>query len=421
LVSCGGAHEASIKISLSGGFRFQKSAPLPLLGVQTTCTDDQFQWRNILKLEHLDWLRGHIAQDDVVLPAATYVSMVLDASEVLSGDRSVHLIELKDSYFEHPITIDDSTQGVEMCFWLRKLQSEDFSPGSETINAEFSCAAGKPDSSQTPQRNFRGKLCIQLGPPSPSALPDRYPCEEDLQEVRIDEFYDDLANAGLPYSGAFRGLLTARRKLYYAESVFRKISSTFKVHPAYLDLCFQAMFVAYAAPGDQSMWSPFLPQHIERVSVNPLAWKESSLGSGVVHVTSNITGTTPAKDSQAPTITGDSSAFSQEGAFTEIHVEGLRCAALMPSGPSDDCVLYSQMVWRPSIANGVVLSTDLSLQEEEPGLREFCERLSLYYYHNLRLAVADDHVPSEHQPLFNFITHLLPLVRRGEHPTAKAE
>jgi hypothetical protein len=93
----------------------------------------------------------------------------------------------------------------------------------------------------------------------------------------------------------------------------------------------------------------------------------------------------------------------------------------MPSGPSDDCVLYSQMVWRPSIANGVVLSTDLSLQEEEPGLREFCERLSLYYYHNLRLAVADDHVPSEHQPLFNFITHLLPLVRRGEHPTAKAE
>jgi hybrid polyketide synthase/nonribosomal peptide synthetase ACE1 len=79
------------------------------------------------------------------------------------------------------------------------------------------------------------------------------------------------------------------------------------------------------------------------------------------------------------------------------------------------------MIWRPSIATGLVLPADAYMQEEEPGLREFCERLSLHYYQRLRLAVTDNHVPSEHQPLFDYITHLLPLVRRGEHPTAKAD
>ncbi|KAF2469547.1 uncharacterized protein BDR25DRAFT_356261 [Lindgomyces ingoldianus] len=409
---------------ISREFRLSGQPFHPLLGVQTSVFDGQIQWRNILRIEHIPWVKGHVVQGEILFPAAAYCSMALDASLVISEGRTINMVVLEDVHFEAPLSLGDDQQGVEICFTLRKLNGEHddtFASADKTLEAEFSCIAGKAGSSHSLRRMVRGKVRIRFGLPSPDLLPYSCPSYSGLRCVPTQDVYHHLSTIGLEFAAMFQGLTSAHRRLHHAQVTAEKPMSRFHLHPVLLDWYFQSMLVAYAAPGD-SLWAPFLPQHIERIRLNPLAWMNSDLVPQSVHIISDITAVLPSQENQSPVIVGDIGVASLNASRTELQIEGLKCVALFASPPQDDCMLFSQMAWKPCISNGIVLDYDARKHfDVDTALVEACERISLYFFKQLRILVADYEVPTQHRPLFDFIDYLLPTVKEGKHPTAKAE
>lgn len=238
---------------LSKEFRLREQPIHQLLGVRSTTPDGQYQWRNILGIDDIPWVRGHRVQNEPLFPAAGYCCMAIEASEALCEGRAVKLVELEEMQFESPLPVEECQPIVEVCFTLRKVVDNLIYAAreDEEVSAAFSCVAGKVDSTHPLRTLFTGKVRVHFGQLSPNIIPKVSTETASLQIVPIDDFYEDLANIGLEYSGIFRGLNSARRRLFYGQTTADKPSSQFKVHPALLDWYFQSMFIAYSSPGDR--------------------------------------------------------------------------------------------------------------------------------------------------------------------------
>lgn len=152
-----------------------------------------------------------------------------------------------------------------------------------------------------------------------------------------------------------------------------------------------------------------------------MGWSEVYHSCNTVDITSHITATIPARDGHGPAIVGDIEASLISGSLTEVQVEGLTCIALSPAQADQDRTMFMHMSWKPDISNGIIVDDRDTKFVEDLALVEACERLSLFYYLDLRSQFDYVDVPVEHRPLFDFIDYLLPIVSRGDHPTVKAD
>ena len=100
-------------------------------------------------------------------------------------------------------------------------------------------------------------LRVQLGETSANLLPARLHQETNRAPIDLDRFYSCLSGVGLDYTGSFRGLLSANRRLFEASATAERSPTSLVVHPALLDVCFQSILVAYAAPGDEYVFDDY--------------------------------------------------------------------------------------------------------------------------------------------------------------------
>ncbi|KAF2258901.1 hypothetical protein CC78DRAFT_621456 [Lojkania enalia] len=406
---------------ISKEFRFQKGPPRQLLGPRQTYSNFQMRWMTIVTVKDVPWLRGHIVQGDVVFPAAAYCAMAIDAATECFSDFPIHAIELEDVHFEAPLLIDEAKSGVEICFTLDIIpgdSSDRHNGATDYAVARFSCTAASVDSENTPGRIAFGKIVVHKAALTESDSPSSSASLSGLRPVSAREFYHELGEIGLEYSGVFKGLLDIHRRALYAQTSIQRFKSDFSLHPAILDLYFQTLLAAYAAPGDGSLWSPFVPQYVKKIRVQSSAWDKQNQDNPWVHVNATITGIDVSHEKQQATILGDIETYSSRSPMTEVQIEGLKCAALVPKKPENEGALYSTITWKPCISNGIVANKAAEIDSGASDLIETCERLVLFYYKRLRNLVSDDKVPLTHRPLFNFIDYLLPLVKGGQHPTA---
>ena len=357
---------------VSKRFRLREDPPHELLGWMTAAGNGrEVRWRNVMKINELEWLRGHVFQNQILFPAAGYVSMAVEAAVHLAQHQSergsaaavvAHVVELQDLRIHAAITIDPDAAGTEVVFVIRVVEYQD---GDRRLVADFSCYSGSVDgtTSEAEKVNFTGRAVVTLGSAIDAAdatvLPARVPPVLPMADVDVARFYSELEKIGLRYSGDFV-VQSARRRLGLASAVINRpaTNAALIVHPATLDAAFQGVMAAFCFPGDGRMWTSYLPTGIRTVRVNVAAARER-MGEYAADPT-NLTNVSQAvadchlTDATSKVIVGDLDLFNaRDTRLCEVQITGLTCSSFTKPGPKNDRRTFSKMVWRPQVASGM--------------------------------------------------------------------
>ncbi|WP_181798751.1 polyketide synthase dehydratase domain-containing protein, partial [Streptomyces sp. WELS2] len=168
------------------------------------------------------WLTEHVISGSPLLPAAAFVDLALRAGE------HVGCPAVEDLTLETPLVVAD---GVRV---------------SVTVGPDREGRRGVSIHSRADGewvRHATGTLgVVPVAPREPWAR--QWP--PHAEAVDLDAFYDNLADAGFAYGGAFQGLRAAWRDgdTLYAEVAVPSGDTRFALHPALLDAAIQTVTVA---------------------------------------------------------------------------------------------------------------------------------------------------------------------------------
>ncbi|CAJ2500620.1 Uu.00g034730.m01.CDS01 [Anthostomella pinea] len=180
-------------------FRLRSDPPHELLGTRTPdCTAWEPRWRNFFKTE-MSWLKGHRIQGQIVVPGATYCVMALEAAKALCKGKNTSRFELRNIKILRPISLDESSEGVETLFSLRS-DIDSLKGGEGLVHADFSLSAANVSDGNM-RMICSGEIRIHLGEPDSTAFPTR-PLQPrtELLSMNVDRFYSALDRLGLNYS-----------------------------------------------------------------------------------------------------------------------------------------------------------------------------------------------------------------------------
>ncbi|KAI0145266.1 beta-ketoacyl synthase domain-containing protein [Xylariaceae sp. FL1272] len=366
---------------LSRQYHFKTAAPHELLGVRSR-EDNQHElkWRNILKREKLPWLEHHSFQGQALLPASGYCIMALDAARSILDGRPAVIIELRDVQILSGISVEKESAGVETLFSLSIAPGAEKRKESTVIDATFSLYSCPVDSEPRMEKNVTGSLQVILGDPSTDALPSRQPQLSETMLADPDEFYQMMEGIGLAYTGPFRAVRSIRRRYRYCSATLSRVHpqecSGLDISPATLDACFQSAFLAYASPGDKSLWTSFLPTSIERIQFNLAALNKSTerARDDILAVDTEVVRRTIPDRVKTSIVAVDISVFN-ENEEAEIQVEGLAVRALANNQPKDDTEFYLHTIMDIDPNDEIIQVSDPTLEGEDVLLAENCSRI----------------------------------------------
>ncbi|KAI0202910.1 hypothetical protein F4808DRAFT_468089 [Astrocystis sublimbata] len=464
-------HESPLffESNVSRAWRMNEKPMHPLLGRATQYGGSHYNdpaaitWRNILKLNELEWLLGHQFQHHVVFPAAGYTSMAIDAAVSLAHivepniTDPIRLIELEDLRFHRAITADDDlVDGVEIVFMIR-VQNLDHS--LHVIQSEFSCYSGKATAeadplhgesgsafSQSTTLRFSGRALITIVPPPledqpqiASPLPPRISTVLPLNNIPTSRFYSWVSSIGLDYSSEFQLESIKRRRNASSVIVKQRDKSdvlaerAIHVHPTTLDAAFHGLFAAYCFPDDGSMTVPYLPSSISRlrISVGGITGRcECRRDSDDTAITDQkLIVDCHVRQSSNTRVIGDMDSFCAKCESPKIQLEGLELSRLGKITSGDDRPLFSRTVWKRDLQSGGIdgqrnLATP-GYRHDRADLSQACDRTALFY---LRL-LNEENCQRGSEPISWYFRHLLdwsinqvvPTVQAGRHHRVRAE
>ncbi|KAG7414885.1 Highly reducing polyketide synthase FUM1 [Fusarium oxysporum f. sp. raphani] len=213
---------------VSKDWRFRKFPNHELLGSRTLESSGlQPEWRNVIRLDKIQWLRDHQVLNDVVFPCAGYLAMAVEAVRQVAGSLETEGFTLKSVVVQSALVITES-KPVEMLTSLRRVRL------TNTLDSawwEF-CIVAHNGTSWTkhcegqvrPGQDAHQKIAI---------LPQSQPIGKYYPRL-VDNLYPELLRIGLRYGPSFRGL---------EMSPVCQMSS-YAIHPTTIDHCLQLFFPA---------------------------------------------------------------------------------------------------------------------------------------------------------------------------------
>ena len=366
------------------------------------------RWRNILRADEVLWLRDHRFQGQIIVPAAAYCVMAVSAGQSLSKDAPVEAIEITDLEIENAITLPDGPPGAEVLFNLHQTESRE-GPHKSVIRAEYACFSGPADGSGPIKKIFTGKLSVFLGGSWDAGLPTRSKIRPILYPMDIDDFYAQMTSIGLNYSGSFRGIQAAQRRLH--NSTIRigapgEDSGSFLIHPITLDVCFQAIFAAYASPDDGSLRTSFLPQKFGRIVLAIPECQANIDAQADITVDAVVTNIVTANTFQMPAIHGDLHVFNERSGQMQVLIEEVSVGSFAPASESDDRELFLEDRWNLDILSGLSASRGgLEIPVKQTSL-DACKRVAHFYLRELSREGTVPRVIPEYRSLFRFARSL---------------
>jgi hybrid polyketide synthase/nonribosomal peptide synthetase ACE1 len=214
-----------------------------------------------------------------------------------------------------------------------------------------------------------------------------------------------------------------KRKLNYGSAYatvpHQEAVNAVMVHPAYLDVGFQSIFLAYWWPNDGSLDQLHVPRSISNIRINvPLCQRDLVPGTQLQldsHLTENPL--------TAGTIRGDVDFFGADGQSTIIQVQGVQVVSFSEASPESDRQLYSEHIWGLAFP-AAESAADNGATLEDYKLAWDLERVSIFYMKKLQADIK----PAErmnlewhHEALFDFVSHILSRTEKGEQRFAKRE
>ncbi|KAI5364416.1 putative secondary metabolism biosynthetic enzyme [Alternaria postmessia] len=411
---------------ISRNHRLRKDVPHELLGRRTADDSDyELRWRNVLRLTEIPWIRGHKFQGQVLFPAAGYVTMALEASKALVGDRHVRLFELRDICIRKALVLEEDQSSLETVFSVKRLNA-DFGIHDENMDlleAEFSCYVCADETVGTLEKTVSGRIIIHLGSGVDVKLPPAAHFCTDLSPVDLDRFYSTVEELGLSYQGLFKGLDHAERMLNHSHALAvwenHSMGAGSMVHPALLDVMFQAIFVASISPAAPStLWTPYLPVSIDRIIVDPDHIPVYSHPEVRAHIQAYVT------KSSASSIVGDIHLLDSNGIHNGIQVEGLSLKSVAEPTEENDRSIFSQTVWDTDIASGTDFLRDRKEDAQESKLIHAIERVALFHFRSLVEAITVEKAKTlawHHQLFLKAVKANIETIRTGGNPVVRQE
>ena len=407
--------------------RLQRSRGGPsheLLGVRNPDdVEGQYHWRNYIRPGEMPWIRGHQIQGQTLFPAAGFAAMAFEASKVLAPTTEVQLIEIQDFSIHRAMAFYNEVTGVETLFSLSNLVTENSDEAStdRTICADFACHACSNKESGTLTSMASGRLRLKLGEPSLYALPQRALPLSDLTDVDVDHFYSSLADIGYGYTGMFRRITSLKRTTDAATGLIHAGSistSDYMIHPATLDVAFQAIFAAIGAPGDGSLWTLHIPTMIKKIQLNPSSCPSNGGLGLTLPFDANLA------VSKEAGICGDVQIYDSAGHNTVVQVESLEVTPLSAPTAKDDRQIFAKTVWGLAAPDAEIISSHWVLSEDDLMRSQLAERTCLFYLRNLCETIGEGERTGcnlQQARLLKWAEQTLRSTEEEQHPTCKRE
>ncbi|CAI6093653.1 unnamed protein product [Clonostachys chloroleuca] len=327
---------------VSRRYRLEDTQLHPLLGRRSANEfPNEISWRNILHLKEMDWAQGCKQNGREVFSAAFYLSSLLSAAaNSVAILRHLVLFELNNFIVMKPIAMEEHGNGVEYITRIRYYEEGSKTSPKARLNAEASCYGCETDGTGL-TKLCTAHLTLHLSEGNPPDSDHLFPREERnhlLQPVNIVDMYDSFEQAGISYSGVFRGINLIRRSLDEATaSAFcptRTVTSGSVLHPAMVEAAFQAMMCAFASPLSKRQGTPFHAKEIHRVLITP----RYAFGTSSCEIDAFVT------EAGSDGIEGDVLLFDLDG-NTIMQLEGLVMTSESEPNTSSDIDLFSHVVW----------------------------------------------------------------------------
>lgn len=395
-----------------------------LLGVRLDGGPNDYRWRNFIKQQEMPWLQGHQIQGQMVFPGAGFASMAIEASKTVFDDERVALVEILDLQVSRAMSIPDDAIGVEILVTLTNVVRDEY---HGVVTCNFECILC-PDADIAPFAASTARIRLEIcesDDSSSSSLPQRVRSGLDMNPVDVDLFYTTLASSGYNYSDMFRSIRSIERTtdkssgIIHVEVPDDYSAANMTLHPAPLDVAFQAVFGALGSPGDGRLWTTLVPTRIARIKIDPRVCKASS-GLG-----NDITFDAFLSASASKGISGDVDMFNATGQAL-VQIEGLSLSPLTALTPQDDRQMMSKMIWGPEQPDATRDFTEWQLENAnltEDGAH-FIQRACFFYMKRLHEAITpEERASCEWHPrkYLAWVADTVNEVATGQHPVIRQE
>nr|ALQ32752.1 putative polyketide synthase [Fusarium anthophilum] len=228
---------------VSRDWRFRKFPNHELLGSRTLESSSLHpEWRNVIRLDKVQWLRDHQVLNDVVFPCAGYLAMAVEAVRQVAGSPETEGFTLKSVVVQSALVITDS-KPVEMLTSLRPVRL------TNTLDSawwEF-CIVAHNGTSWI--KHCEGQ--VRLGQDAHQKLAVLLQSESigKYYPRLVDNLYPELLRIGLRYGPSFRGLdnvscVPNGKKAAATLHETTVSESSYAIHPTTIDHCLQLFFPA---------------------------------------------------------------------------------------------------------------------------------------------------------------------------------
>lgn len=283
-------------------------------------------WRNILSLEEVPWILDHKIIDDVVFPAAGYVTMAGEAVRQLTETND---FTLRHILIKTALVLQDS-KTTEMMTSLRRVRLttdldsdwyefviSSYNRTSWTKHCIGQVRAGREDSIQAESIRTLSR------------------------EVSAPAWYSAMKRIGLNYGPRFQGLTEISAGPNCGTSVaslfdqYRSDGALYQLHPTTIDLCLQ-LFTVGIAEGTT--------RHLQRLCV-PTEIDELYIRQGIPEIRAKVV----ASSFGNGTTRGD--AVAMAGNEVVVQLKGGKFSPLEDRVPTavDDPIAGAQIDWKPDI------------------------------------------------------------------------
>lgn len=265
---------------LSREHRFRSHGRHALLGTRSTSSSSfEPTWRCLMNTQNTPWVCGHVIMEEVIFPAAGFISMAIEAmKQVTSDTNAVVQYQLRDISISKSLAIPEAPGMVEVQLSLRRW---------------WNGTAGSPDwqeyrvfsvtSSGEWTEHCRGLISIRAEQAHDEVESDREnKLRNESQVVTIDNaliecrrsldvraLYDNFLKHGLSYRGPFTGLVsvdvseTLSTGVIKAQELHLEMPAGFiypnVIHPATLDACLQSS-LPLVLDGEESLMPTFFDE-----------------------------------------------------------------------------------------------------------------------------------------------------------------
>jgi acyl transferase domain-containing protein len=310
-------------------WRFRQYPPHELLGSRVFQSAGEPCWRVLLDLEDVSWLQGHQVSDKVVFPCSAYICMVGEALRQLDGEMTFSLRNVRLT----SARVLEAGKPTEFLTNMSPMMRD-----STEYSSWYSFTISSFDGSKW-TRNCSGEATSSVTKSSftgSTILPHfQFP-----RKVVEDRWYKTLSTIGFNYSGMFKGLQSVSADtttdtaiaMVPVRAEVPASGSTYSLHPATIDICFQLLTVAVSRGVGRKMSTLAVPTFIEELSIAACPSELSVLANATAL--------------ERGSFTGNLTAESSEKQF--LQVKGFKASALTTGAVPESKPIYSHLEWSPS-------------------------------------------------------------------------